>query len=281
MLQVEETVSEVVRESFWQQEEPPYRELLRLEHEPVLEVFSQSQLTAGFAHLPTQLVCVDERVRTNDPETAEIALLGCGALFTLEERALVAREIHKLGIPIDTVCHHDYCRAVARYCEIVEQRDGVIIDVRTAGRQTALAMLKALDREKDIRRIGYDRAADKTMTGHPMFHHARVIVVDGTGRINPPALGLPTAFQYSARYIPNVDLMNADLALIQDVALTLGYGDWFRSRAPLILLLVGDPNPKDWTWSTTMLEVNLNRSLAKYPLHTKILRLNLPVDSYP
>lgn len=281
MLQSEEMVTEAIREGFWQAEEDGYRQLLRLEFESTGQVFGETRLRAGFAHLPTQIVCVDERVRTNDPSTPEIAFLGSGALFTSAQRVAVAREIHKVGAPIGTVYYHDFCRAVGRYCEILAQRDGVVVDAATAGRQTAEAMLAAVAERGQIKQIGYDRRLDRQMTGKPMFHHARAVIIDGTGRIHPSVLGLPTAFQYSARYIPNQDLLNGDLALIQEIALTLGFGEWFRRREPLILLLVGDPNPRDWSWSNSMLEANLNRALRKYPLHTKILRLDLPPDTYP
>ncbi len=281
MLDLIETVSDEVREHLWQQEEAAYQRLCRLQSEPASRVFTGAELSAGFAHRPTKIVCVDERVRTNDPAQVEIALLGSGALLSPTQRAGVAAKIRALGAPIDTVCYHDYCRAVARFCEIQKERDGVDLDLGTAGREAAELMLAALGQTGTTQRIGYDRSADLQMTGSPMFHHGRVIVVDGTGLINPPALGLPTAFQYSARYVPDFDLMNADLSLIQDIAISLGFGEWFRQRAPLVIFLVGDPNPNDWQWSVPLLSVKLNRALTRYPLHTRVLKLTPPADVVP
>lgn len=75
------------------------------------------------------------------------------------------------------------------------------------------------------------------------MHNARAIVVDGTGRFNPPLLGFPAHFLLSAFYEPSLKYTAKELEVAIQIALgDHGFGKRRFAKAPLIIVLVGGAN---------------------------------------
>lgn len=81
------------------------------------------------------------------------------------------------------------------------------------------------------------------------FHVARVIYYDGTGRFNPDKVkGLPLGFAISRRYHLDVgNALNEVKIAISIAAGSHGFEDLIDKNHPIIIILIGDANDKNFS----------------------------------
>ena len=233
------------KERAWAEEQPAYGQVMRLLSESPKRVFGAERLRQAFKTLPTAVVCIDEGVSLGDASATEVAIAGSGVFLPEAEITQFASTIRGRGLAITTVTYHDVCGAAGLYAA---ERGMNTFD---AARQAAQRLMKALGLRGEPTRVGYDGAAIP-MKRDPHFHHNVAIVVDGTGRINLPALGMPASLQLSGRYYPTPDRLRREVALAETITFDPagGLGERFTPDRPLLLVLVSDESSQDWNLSS-------------------------------
>ncbi len=220
----------------WKAEEFAYQNLLKLKEKSPQEVYGALWQKA-FLRQPKTVVCIDERVSLNNPDEPEIGIAGTLALMNECDFAETITKLKRAGV--DRITYHEGCGAVALH----KQQSGDPRDALEIAKNTAEKVSQALQLTSSVELCGYDKKADLAMTGNPSLHNARAIVVDGTGRFNPPLLGFPAHFLLSAFYEPSLKYTAKELEVAIQIALgDHGFGKKRFAKAPLIIVLVGGAN---------------------------------------
>jgi hypothetical protein len=261
-----------VKAEAWQGEQATYDRTRRLLKESPERIFSADQIQKAVATLPIAETCMDEGVSLGDATVTEIGTAGTGAFMTDQELDQHVAAVVAAGIKIETVTYHDNCGAAG----LIAARYG--LDPVEVARGAAVRMMKAFGLAGDPVRIGYG-SAPVEMQRDPRFHHARAILIDGTGRINAPVLGLPSALQISASLYPSTHRLREEVALAETIALDRagGFGERFTPEQPLLLILVGDEANPDWRLSS--LEEKLGPVLEREDRRTLIIPI--PIHRLP
>ncbi|MEK7461192.1 MAG: hypothetical protein AAB647_03205 [Patescibacteria group bacterium] len=225
----------------WGNQQSAYERTLRLLRESPEQVFGVDKLREAFKILPSAIVCMDEGVSLGDASATEIGIAGSGIFLTDEEVEQLAATIRANRLPINSVTYHDACGAAGLFAA----EHG--FDPTVAARAAAKRLMRALRLEGDPVRVGYN-GAPIAMDRDPRFHRNRAVIIDGTGRINAPILGLPAALQLSARYYPSPHRLREEVALAETIAMDPhgGFGERFTPDQPLLLILVGDESNTSW-----------------------------------
>jgi hypothetical protein len=116
------------------------------------------------------------------------------------------------------------------------------------------------------------------MSGTRGYHHARGILVDGTGRCNKRRLFESLSlFKVDPVYVGDPKYTSKEFDILMQIALgDHGHGERFRS-APALILLVG--NPCDSAYSTDALLGMLAEPLKKYQDYLEVIFLEGPEDT--
>lgn len=218
-------------DSAWQQEESAYANLLVLKEKPPQEVYG-SLWQEAFSKTPKAVVCIDERVSLNNAEEPEIGIAGTLVLMEGEDFDKTILKLKEAGV--ERITYHEGCGAAALY----KAKSNDPREVSAIARNAAQKVCSALGLDSSIEFCGYN-GADIEMNGNPKFHNARAIVVDGTGRFNPPLLGFPAHFLLSAFYEPSLEYTRAELEVALQIALgEHGFGKERFSEQSLAIILV-------------------------------------------
>ena len=272
---IERAVDRPTRHQLWGDQQDAMIRLLRLVTEAQEDVYHTELIRSAFALWPRVIVCMDERVSLEDPEVPEIGVPGNGIFFSKREVSQFIWNLCVMGISIDSAPFHDHCGAWKMFAKHVFNKHNAVIDPISAGKGATKRLNTALGLETKPVRVGYGSEAQYTMLGHPSFHHARGVVIDGSGRLNAARLGLPAMLHLSVRYFPNVRQMIKSARLAQAIAMgSHGFGDWFTSWNPFVILLVGDPTSPAWTTRALRARLDVDR----WAIHgkTTILSITAP-----
>lgn len=256
-------------DQFWHEQNEQCGKLGRLETESPEEVYGLEIWNKAFAKKPTKVVCVDERVHISDPEEPEICIAGTLVLMNPDQRK---KTITKLKLHnADGVTFHEGCGACALFKAAHPEDPRSVLQI---ARDTAREVAKELDSE-DLDRVGFSEKADIPMEGIPDFHHARIIIVDGSGRFNPAILGIKDPFQSSIYYHPDREYTASEIEVMLDIAMgDHGFGTDRFAQDPLLILVVGHETDPEYSLDSIL--ANYQESLEKYGNKVKIVTVMAP-----
>lgn len=231
----------------WAQQEDRYQTLLALSDslKKPEKVFGPNWVEA-FNQTPHEVVCIDEGA-IDEPKTPELGLAGSGVLLNDEQFENVVGYCREHGV--SKISYHAGCGAAALFCKEYELHHGLkagSLDPEEEAKKAALRLHSAL---------GLDGApvfiSDKRMRRPKAYHIARSIVIDGTGRMNPGVLDMPSSFQHSFPLHKDGKYTQREV----DVAIRIAMGDHgfgaqrFKSdknrERRLVVLVVGHPTDEE------------------------------------
>lgn len=225
----------------WAQQEDRYQTLLALSDslKNPEKVFGPNWVEA-FNQTPYEVVCIDEGA-IDDPGSPELGLAGSGVLLNDEQFKKVVDYCKRKGIT--KISYHAGCGAAALFCKEQELHHGLksgSLNPDEVARSAAQKLHSALNLSGDPVFISHAK-----MKRPKEYHIARSIVIDGTGRMNPAKLGIPSTFQHSYPLHTNDDYIVNEV----DIAIRIAMGDHgfgahrFRKDSKerrLVVLIVGD-----------------------------------------
>lgn len=255
-------------ESAWQEEDSAYINLLALKEKPPEDIYGNLWQEA-FSKTPKVVVCMDERVSLNNTNVPEIGIAGTLVLMEGED---FEKTIVKLKVAgVEMVTYHEGCGAAALY----KAKNNDPREISVISRSAAERTCSALGLSSKIGFCGYNNA-DLEMRGNPRFHNARAIVVDGSGRFNPPLLGFPAHFLLSAFYEPSLEYTGAELEVALQIALgEHGFGKERFAQQPLAIVLVSG----DGEYSIDNLLMSFSLILKKYKNYLTLITLRASNDT--
>ncbi len=239
----DETLTEIEEQALWEQQNRDYQRLLTLENRTAALVFGKDALEQSVSRLPTAVVCDDERVAVNDSSVVELAIAGSGVLMTDNQRENAIAKMQRAGIDVEQlqITCHDGCGACAVW---KQEHPNEPMTVREVEEQAATRLRTIAGAKPLVQRVGYSESTPKIfqMQGHASIHHARVIVLDGTGRLDLGSLNLPASLLMSVRYAPDDGYLKYELEIMASIPMGKhGFRDRFTREDPLLLVVVGDP----------------------------------------
>ncbi len=222
----------------WDNQQHVYDALLGLCDTDAAKIYDDKSLKHAFAHTPSAIKCIDERVVTDQPA---VGLAGSGVLLSAHERTVMAEKLRPLNLT--TVIYHEGCGAAALFCHEHTKATGEHLDVMNEAKLAAEKMCHLLALPNAMKKAGHNPDSHLAMTGHPHFHHARAVIVDFSGQFNPTPLDFPAAFLLSAAYHPSLEYTFKEL----DIAISIAMGDHGFGQErfvdkPLAVVAVNEPD---------------------------------------
>lgn len=260
-------------EAFWNAQNKQYERLRHLNQESPEQIFGQDQWHEAFAQQPKKVVCIDERVHISDAGKPEICIAGTLVLMDDAQRQITLSRLRQAGIT--GVTYHEFCGAAGLFKDNHHDDSRSILEIARDAAQKVADELGLPSPQK----IGYSQDSDIPMRGINEFHHARIVIVDGSGRFNPGILGIKDSFQSSVYYHPDREYTAKEIELMLGIIMGgHGFGKERFTKTPALVLLVGhESNPE---YSIDMILKEYHRVFAKYGDKIKILTVTSPVTKF-
>lgn len=259
------------KQTAWDTQNSVYKDLLRLNIESPVEVFGEDKLISAFADQPKIVKCIDERVVIDGQPT--IALAGSGVLLSDDQLKITADLLKKAGV--NEITYHQGCGACSLVCQ---QHKDKVLDPTDVAKESAEKLSSALNLPNSPKYSSYTPNSDYQMIGDSHFHHARAIVVDGTGRLNLGAIDLPAAFLISPKYHPDMDYTKQELDIAINIALgDHGFGRQKFEEESLLVVLAG--SPMDREFSPDQLKWRLKPIIDQYPETVELVTLPVTIGT--
>jgi hypothetical protein len=225
-------------DTLWQQQEESYQKLLSLHHQDAVSAYGLEKLQQALrmAGMKIFIGCMDPRVQMRDGEK-KIAIAGSGILLSKEKLGAFIKLLEEAGVKVEGVTYHEDCGACAVYCSLPSPN----LSSETEGKDFAQSLVIKFGLPGEPLRVGFGETDPIHMEGDPHFMHARSIVIDCTGRFSARDLGLPAAFEISAKYIGAEEATKELRIALSLISGRRGMGPERFREAPLALVIVVDP----------------------------------------
>lgn len=255
-------------EAFWNAQNEQYERLMRLNQASPEQIFGQDQWCKAFAQQPKKVVCIDERVHISDA-CPEICIAGTLVLMDDAQRQITLSRLRQVGVA--GVTYHEFCGAAGLFKDNHHDDSRSILEIaRDAAQKVAGELGLPLPQK-----IGYSQDSDIPMRGISEFHHARIVIVDGSGRFNPAILGIKDSFQSSVYYHPDREYTAKEIEIMLGIIMGgHGFGEERFTKTPALVLLVG--HEVDSEYSVDMIWKVYHPVLTQYGDKVKVLIVNAP-----